>query len=128
MTILLQSCVVNFVTYDRSVSEFLKQPCYLSDDRVKLVTNCQKIVRTSSANNTHVRISQLVASLQQVWNNLLTTCNILADFVRLVTSLIQQTCFNHDITILLQPCFVNLVTFLLYRNCTGLVRTTLQQV
>ena len=79
----------------------------------------------------HVKISQLVASLytsrqqvvfallvpscHQVWNNLLTTCNIVADFVRLVTSLIQQICYNHNITILLQPCFVNLETFLLYR-------------
>ena len=55
----------------------------------------------------------------------LTTCNILADFVRLVTSLIQETCYSHDITILLQSCFVNLVTCLLYRNSTGFVRTTL---
>ena len=75
---------------------------------------------------THVKISQLVASLQtscqqvvfallvtscqQVWNKLLTTCNNLVDIVRLVTRLFQQGCYNHDITILLQPWAVNLVT------------------
>ena len=90
---------------------------------------------------THVKISQLVASLQtsrqqvvfaqlvtscqQVWNKLLTTCNNLVDTVRLVTRLFQQGCYNHDITILLQPCVVNLVTFLLHHDCVRLVRTTL---
>ena len=54
----------------------------------------------------------LVPSCQQVWNNLLTSSNILADFVRLITSFVQQICYNHDITISLQPCFVNLVTLL----------------
>ena len=52
----------------------------------------------------------LVTSCQQVWNKLLTTCNKLVDIVRLVTRLFQQGCYNHDITILLQPCVVNLVT------------------
>ena len=90
---------------------------------------------------THVKISQLVASpqtscqqvvfarlvtsCQQVWNKLLTTCNKLVDIIRLVASLFQQGCYNHDITILLQPCVVNLVTFLLYHDCIRLVRTTL---
>ena len=94
--------------------------------------------------STHVKISQLVASLQtsrqqvvfarlvtscqQVWNKLLTTCNNLVDIVRLVTRLFQQGCLNHDITILLQPCVVNLVTFLLYHDCIRLVRTTLLQL
>ena len=66
---------------------------------------------------THVKISQLVPSLQrsrqqvvfarlvtscqQVWNKLLTTCNNLVDIIRLVTRLFQQYCYNHDITILL---------------------------
>ena len=91
--------------------------------------------------STHVKISQLVASLQtsrqqvvfarlvtscqQVWNKLLTTCNNLVDIVRLVARLFQQDCYNHDITILLQPCVVNLVIFLLYHACIRLVRTTL---
>ena len=90
---------------------------------------------------THLKISQLVASLQtsrqqvvfarlvtscqQVWNKLLITCNNLVDIVRLVTRLFQQGCYNHDITILLQPCVVNLVTLLLYHVCIRLVRTTL---
>ena len=97
--------------------------------------------RDNSVTSTRVKISQLVASLQtsrqqvafarlvtscqQVWNKLLTTCNNLVDIVRLVTRLFQQGCYNHDITILLQPCVVNLVTFLLYHDCIRLVRTTL---
>ena len=60
-----------------------------------------------------------------VWNKLLTTCNNLVDIIRLVTRLFQQGCYNHDITILLQPCVVNLVTFLLYHDCIWHVRTTL---
>ena len=55
----------------------------------------------------------------------LLTCNNLVDIIRLVTRLFQQGCYNHDITILLQPCVVNLVTFLLYHDCIRLVRTTL---
>ena len=90
---------------------------------------------------TRVKISQLVASLQtsrqqvvfirlvtscqQVWNKLLTTCNNLVDTIRLVTKLFQQGCYNHGITILLQPCVVNVVTFLLYHDCIILVRTNL---
>ena len=69
--------------------------------------------------------ARLVTSCQQVWNKLLTTCNNLVDIVRIVTRLFQQGCYNHDITILLQPCVVNLVTFLLYHDCIRLVRTTL---
>ena len=93
---------------------------------------------THMTNNlsTHVKISQLVASLQtsrqqvvfarlvtscqQVWNKLLTTCNNLVNIIRLVTSLLQQGCYNHDTTILVQPCVVNLVTFLLYHDCIRL--------
>ena len=87
-------------------------------------------------NGTHAKISQLVASLQtsrqqvvfarlvtscqQVWNKLSTTCNKLVRIVRIVTRLFQQGCYSHDITILLQPCVVNLVTFLLYHDCIRL--------
>jgi hypothetical protein len=39
--------------------------------------------------------------------------------------LFQQVLYSHDIAILLQPCVVNLVTFLLYHDCIRLVRTTL---
>ena len=67
---------------------------------------------------THVKISQLVASLQtsrqqvvfarlvtscqQVWNKLLTTCNNLVDIVILVTRLFQQGCYKVVPTRLLQ--------------------------
>ena len=67
----------------------------------------------------------LVPSCQQVWNKLLTTCNNLVDIIRLVTRLFQQARYSHDIAVLLQPCVVNLVTFLLYHDCIRLVRTTL---
>ena len=55
---------------------------------------------------------------KQAVNNLLTTCSKLVDIVRLVTRLFQQGSYNHDITILLQPCVVNLVTLLLYHVST----------
>ena len=56
----------------------------------------------------------LAPSCQQIWNKLLTTYNNLV--------VVQQSCYNHDITIL-QPCVVNLVTFLLYHDCIRLVKT-----
>ena len=78
---------------------------------------------SSQIAGTHVKISQLVASLQtsrqqvvfawrvtscqQIWNKLLTTCNNLVDTVKLVTRLFQQGYYSHDITILLQPCVVH---------------------
>ena len=65
----------------------------------------------------------LFTSCQQVWNKLL-TCNKVVDIVRLGTRLFQQGCYNHDIRILLQPCVVKLVTFLLYHDCIRLVRRT----
>ena len=76
-----------------------------------LQTSCQQVV-----------FAWLIASCRQVWNKLLTTCYNLVDIVRLVTRLFQQGCYNHDITILLQPCVVNFVTFLLYHDCIRLVR------
>ena len=102
------------------------------------------VLLSNSSFSTHVKMSQLVASLQtsrqqvvfarlvkscqQVWNKLLTTCNNLVDTVRLVTRLFQQACYNHDITILLQPCVVNLETFLLsclYQTCLNNLVTSL---
>jgi hypothetical protein len=90
---------------------------------------------------THAKISHLVTSLptsrrqdvfallvtscQQVWNKLLTICNNLVDIIRLVTRLFQQVRYSHDIAVLLQPCVVNLVTFLLYHGCNKLVSTVL---
>ena len=90
---------------------------------------------------THVKISQLVAGLQtsrqhvvfaqlvpsclQVWSKLLTAWNNLAEIIKLVTMLFLQVCYNRDITILLQPGVVNLVTFLLHHDCIRLVKITL---
>jgi hypothetical protein len=51
--------------------------------------------------------------MKQAFNNFV-------DTIKLVPRLFQHV---HDITILLQPCVVNLVTFLLYHDCIRLVRT-----
>ena len=76
----------------------------------------QLVKRLLPANKSSTsRVRRLVTRCQQVWNKLLTTCNnLVVDINRLVARLFKQDCYNHDITILLQPCAVNLVTFLLY--------------
>ena len=84
-----------------------------------------QLVASLQTSRQQVVFAWLVTSCQQVWNKPLTTCNNLVDIVRLVTRLFQQSCYNHHIIILLQPCVVNLVTFLLYHDCIRLVRTTL---
>ena len=99
-------------------------------DKAKNIRDAMKYTRKNlttcckSANRPSTCSHDLLQTCQQVWNKLLTTCNNLVDIVRIVTRLFQQVCYNHDITILLQPCVVNLVRFLLYHDCTRLVRTT----
>ena len=88
-------------------------------------TPARRSIASLQTSRQQVVFARLVPSCQQVWNKLLTTCNNLVDITRLVTRLFQQGCYNHNITILLQPCVVNLVTFLLYHDCIRLVRTTL---
>jgi hypothetical protein len=83
------------------------------------------LVTSLSTSRQQVVFALLVPSCQQVWNKLLTTCNNLVDIIILVTRLFQQVRYSHEITILLQHCAVNHVTFLLYHDCIGLVRTTL---
>jgi hypothetical protein len=119
----------------RSFVRGLEIRLYKVDETNRLATSC------SSKSDTHVKVSHLVTSLptsrqqvvfallvpscQKVRNKLLTTCNNLVDIIRLVARLLQQVRYSHNITILLQPCVVNLVTFLLYHDCIRLVRTTL---
>jgi hypothetical protein len=86
------------------------------------------LVTSLSTSRQQVVFALLVPSCQQVWKKLLTTCSNLVDTIRLVTRLFQQVRYSHDITILLQPCVVDLVTFLLCHDCIRLVRTTLQQI
>ena len=50
----------------------------------------------------------LVPSCQQVWKKLVATCSNFVDIIRLVARLFQQVRYSHDITILLQPCVINL--------------------
>jgi hypothetical protein len=65
----------------------------------------------------------LVPSCQQVWNKLLTISNnrLLILMIRLVTQLFQQVRYSHDIAVLLQPCVVNLVTFLFTMTVSNLL-------
>ena len=76
----------------------------------KNLTTCSKSANKPLTSCLRTACYKLSTSCQQVWNNLLATCSKLVDVVRLVTRLFQEGCYNNDITILLQPCVVNLVT------------------
>jgi hypothetical protein len=102
--------------------------CRVSKSYPKSISTPVKIshlVASLPTSRQQVVFALLVPSCQQVWNKLLVTCNNLVDIIRLVARLFQQVRYSHDITILLQPCVINLVTFLLYHDCIRLVRTTL---
>ena len=136
---------VSFYTVHKTFCRFLTHGLVTCKSRGHEIYSKNRFpVRTNthtSSMRTHVKISHLVASLptsrqqvvfailvpscQQVWNKLLTTCNNLVDIIRLVARLFQQVRCSHDITILLQPCALNLVPFLLYHDCIRLVGTTL---
>jgi hypothetical protein len=103
ITILLQPCVVNLVTF-------------LLHHRLATHAKISHLVTSLPTSRQQVAFALLVPSCQQVWNKLLTTCNNLVDIARLVARLLQQVRYSYDITILLQPCVVNLVTFLLYHD------------
>jgi hypothetical protein len=90
----------------------------------KNLTSCSKSANKPSTSCVRTACPKW-PSCQQVWNKPLTTCNNLVDIIRLVANLFQQVRYSDDITILLQPCVVNLVAFLLYHDCIRLVRTTL---
>ena len=112
-------CAVKFLYYKRNTKT---RPVRLwCDTHIKI----SQLVASLQTSRQQVVFARLVSSRQQVWNKLLTTCNNLVDIIRLVTRLFQQGCCNHDITILLQPCVVNLLTLLLYHDCIRLVRATL---
>ena len=71
----------------------------------KNLTTCSKSANKPLKTCPRIACYKLSTSLEQV-----TICNKLVDIVRAVTRLFQQGCYNHYITILLQPCVVNLVT------------------
>jgi hypothetical protein len=73
-----------------------------------------------SASRQQVVFALFVPSCQQVWNELLTIYN---NFVDIMTCC--KVVAITVVTILLQPCVINLVTFWLYHDCIRLVRTTL---
>ena len=107
---------------------FFDKPCIGHNHVLYTPVKISQLVAILQTSHQQVVFARLVTSCRQVWNKLLTTCNNLVDIIRLVTRLFQQGCYNHGITILLQPCVVNLVTFLLYHDCISLVRTILSQV
>jgi hypothetical protein len=93
-------------------------------DRIQLTLNFGWYTRKNAQVVTGLPTSRqqdifalLVTSCQQVWNNLLTTCNNLVEIIRLVARLFLQVCDMLDITRLLQPCVDNHVTTLLYHDC-----------
>ena len=96
-----------------SQSNELFQPLYTHEN----LATCSKSANKPSTGY----FARLVTSCQQVWNKLLITCNKLVDIIRLVTRLLQQGCYNHDITILLQPFVVNLATVLSYHDYINLL-------
>ena len=93
---------------------------------------------------THVKISQLAASLQtsrqqvvfaqlvtscqQVWNKLLTTCNNLADIIRrykVVPTRLLQSWYNNIVTALCgQPCNILVISWL-HQTCWNNLVTSL---
>jgi hypothetical protein len=78
-------------------------------------------VTSLSTSRQQVVFALLITSCQQVWNKLLTICNNLVDIIRLVIRLFQQLRYSHDIAVLLQPCVVNLVTFLFIMTVSDLL-------
>ena len=138
-SILLMFCENEYRSVKMNICPHNYRVCYTTNSSGKdcstvLLSNCEQhcthvknsqLVTSLQTSRQQVVFAWLVTSCQQVWNKLLTTCNNLVDIIRLVTRLFQQSCYNHDITILLQPCVVKLVTFLLYHDCIRLVRTTL---
>ena len=87
----------------------------------KNFTSCSKSANKPSTSCVRTACLKLSTSLEQRVNS----CNNFVDIIRLVARLFRQVRYIHDITILLQPCVVNLVRFLLYHDCTRLVRTNL---
>jgi hypothetical protein len=93
----------------------------LQDVRFLRVYNLQtKSANKPSTSCVRTACPKLSTRLEQTVNNLF---NNLVDIIRFVARLSQQVRYSHDITILLQPCVVKLVTFLLYHDCIRLVRT-----
>jgi hypothetical protein len=68
----------------------------------KNLTSCNKSANKPSTSCVRATCPKLPTSLEQA----------VTDIIRLVARLFQQVRYSHDITILLQPCVVNLVTFL----------------
>ena len=110
----------NFVDIIRLVARLFQQVRYSHDITIllQLATHAKisHLVTSLPTSRQQVVFALLVPSCQQVWNKLITICNNLVDIARLVARLFQQVRYSYDITILLQPCVVNLVTFLLYHD------------
>ena len=87
-----------------AVDKLLEQYCY------KSAAGLLQLVRFYVTSCVRTACPKMSTSKQQ----LVTT--LIVDIIRLVANLFQQVCYSLDVTILLQPCVVNLVTFLLYHD------------
>jgi hypothetical protein len=80
------------------------------------LASCGKSANKPSTSCVRTACPKLSTSVEELVNS----CNKLVDIIRLVARLFQQVRYSHDITILLQPCVVNLVTFLWLMVAWGL--------
>jgi hypothetical protein len=114
-----------YVANINSGIQHIKSSCEkVSCSQLPECTTCIKIshlVASLPTSRQQVVFALLVPSCQQVWNKLLTICNNLVDIIRLDTRLFQRVRYSHDITILLQPFFINLVTFLFIMTVSDLL-------
>jgi hypothetical protein len=82
---------------------------WISSDACDTRVNISHLVTSLPTSRQQHIFALLVTSYQQVWNNLLTTCNNLVEIIRVVARLFWQVRYMLDITRLLQPCVDNLV-------------------
>ena len=85
-------------------------------------------VSTHEKSHSHLVTSLLTSRQQVVFALLVTSCQQVWKKLLILSDLLQGCLNSRDIAELLQPCVINLVTFLLYHDCIRHVRTTLKQV
>ena len=101
-----------------------RSPTFLGKNRATL-KNLMGGLKSANMQAVNKVVFALLACMSQFVNKFGTSCYKFDDIIRLVARLFQQVRYSPDITILLQLCVVNLVTFLLYHDCIRLVRTPL---
>jgi hypothetical protein len=105
-------------TWAKQCEQNLLTVCWQTCNNMRDFYVCSKSANKPSTSCVRTVCSKLSTSLEQ----LVRSCNKLVDIIRLVARLeYQQVRYNHDITILLQPCVVNLVSDLLEQPCYKLL-------